>query len=191
MTSEIFKTKTESLETPEIVIESFNEMESVVELEWTEVRCATAYKIYQSIDGIQDFPGKETKELKLTFDRPIIRCSSYVYSISSIFEGKELSDLQEGNVVIPPNIQAQPEWEVIVVEKIVTVIFKIPNENVKCEIGGFEISHNASGIDSPLQFDPNEKIVLNFTETQFNDRVKLSGRIFSVSYTHLTLPTKA
>ena len=173
-----FTTLTTSLSPPENVHGYFNPTNSVVELKWTAVDCAAKYKVDQSIDGVQGEKGAQTSELKMSFDESIERCSTYSYSVTSV-KGETSSEPQQINLVIPPDTQTLPKWKVRIEKKLATIDLEIPTVNVKCSPRSFEISHNASGIESILTFDQGSGINLNLTRANFEDKVKISGRINS------------
>ena len=79
--------------------------------------------------------------------------------------------------MIPPDTQTLPNWKVRVEKKLATIDLEIPKVNVKCSTHSLEISHNASGIESIITFDQGPGISLNLTEANFEDKVKISGRI--------------
>ena len=112
----------------------------------------------------------------MTFDKSIERCSTYSYSVTSV-TGKISSQPQEINLVIPPDTQTLPQWNIQVEEKMATIDFEIPKVNVKCRTRGFEIYHNANGTESVIISDEGSGIIIDLTEAEFHDKVKISGRI--------------
>jgi hypothetical protein len=139
------------------------------DLEWSEVQCATSYKVHQKRPQMDDSSSTEVVKNTRTHYTHLNRCETYEFAVSTLVAEQESALTQWQSLRVPPSLTELPEMKILNNENDnITLKIEPSNSNNKCKITELELSYSSDGgtnfyTKTILTADlPGEDIILAF-----------------------------
>lgn len=119
-----------------------------VDLSWSEVQCATGYKIYQKIgqvDSEVDSFSESVHGLSANYDN-LMHCENYIFAVSTLVAEQESIKTDWNNVIVPPKVDEAPELKILNNENDnITLRLDPSKSNERCKIDEYELTYSSDG----------------------------------------------
>lgn len=165
----------------------YHKSSNKVELEWSEVECASGYKIVQMIGNSETTTAWETddpRQLFTTLESPE-PCVTYSYGVAAVVGGEESSPTSWQEFSIPPREGETHEPKLTVLENsndTISLAINPDPTNVRCQVEVYELRFSSLKQEEETNKEilpenlENGRIILNFPGAS-GPGLNLEGRI--------------
>jgi hypothetical protein len=116
------------------------------DLEWSEVQCATSYKVHQKKSHTDETSTTEIVKNTRTHYVDLDRCETYEFAVSTLVAEQESTSTHWYSVNVPPLLTEVPEMKILNNENDnITLKIEPSSSNNKCKISEFELTYSSDG----------------------------------------------